>query len=315
MRCAAALLLVSLAAPLGGCFLVTNFSPGEGGAGGTKATSTEASTSGSTSTSASTSTSGGLDLGATCASPSACASGFCSAGKCCDMACDEGCGTCDANGHCAFADQGSACASATCASGELTLAGTCNSAGACLIPAPVSCGGYACDPAGAACLTHCTTSGDCVAPADCNAFGQCQVGSSSVGMACTTSCPDGAPCVDGYCCAAPCNEPCHACSNALTGAPNGQCASVTNLTDPSDDCPAQAPGTCGTTGACVDGACEYTPAGSTCGDTHCMGKNVAADECDGAGACVPTVVEMCSGNLICCAETLSCLTVQSCGFG
>lgn len=297
-----------LATASAGCLVVTDFGPLGGGSGGGGGASPS-----SSSDASSSSTGGGGLLGEACALATDCASGFCSTGKCCNTACEGECGVCDESGHCTPAGAGTACTEAACVGGLLTLAGTCDGAGACVEAAPVSCGGFACDAAGAACLTTCADNQDCVRPATCNGASSCQVGMSSIGMACAGTCPDGAPCVDGFCCNAPCTDVCHACSNALTGAANGQCAPVTSMTDPSDECDATLPETCGTTGACVNGACEFWAMGTACGGNACIVKKITEDQCNGAGACTAVVVGQCPSNFICCDESGPCAPPSSCG--
>ncbi len=53
------------------------------------------------------------------------------------------------------------CQTGTCEGGNVVPQGTCDGAGACVVPVKSSCGKYACDPATISCRTDCRNNGDC----------------------------------------------------------------------------------------------------------------------------------------------------------
>jgi hypothetical protein len=136
-----------------------------------------------------------LDNGAACSAGTACASGICSEGVCCNQMCNTLCrscklsgnlgictaagagidprgecpfqaeatcgraGGCDGMGACRLHPAGTACVSARCSGSTETAADTCNGQGACLAGASRSCAPYLC--AGTACGTSCALSSQC----------------------------------------------------------------------------------------------------------------------------------------------------------
>jgi hypothetical protein len=137
------------------------------------------------------------------------------------------------------------------------------------------------------------------------------------GPICTSTCEVGTPCfvpsdcasascADGFCCDAPCNGTCLACSAALKGdGEDGECGPAAQGTDPHGSCNIQAPSTCGdSTGVCDGmGACEKHVAGTACGDAaSCVdGLQTNPDSCDGAGTCLDAFTLECG--LYACAGT------------
>ncbi|MEN9796382.1 MAG: hypothetical protein RL653_78 [Pseudomonadota bacterium] len=133
--------------------------------------------------------------GAACAVSTQCASGACVDGFCCDRACGGQCEACDIPGSvgrcttvvtgqphgarpacagtgtcqgacdgssaagCGYPGSSVACAPAQCEVGQVLGESSCNGAGTCARPEPVSCGAYAC--LGEACATSCTTDAEC----------------------------------------------------------------------------------------------------------------------------------------------------------
>jgi hypothetical protein len=133
--------------------------------------------------------------GATCGAASECGSGFCVDGVCCDRSCDAQCEACDATPGkcstiagaphgsrpacadatdvckklactgtnatgCGFANTASTiCAPAHCASDSWTGPSTCDGAGGCGAPTPVSCVPYVCETSG--CRTACAEDAQC----------------------------------------------------------------------------------------------------------------------------------------------------------
>jgi hypothetical protein len=146
-----------------------------------------------------------LDVGAACTSSSACESGQCVDGVCCDRACDGACEACDVAGSvgtcstiggaphgtrscgsgdpscgprcdgmnaktCAtFVNAGAPCRDASCKDGIATHAATCDGKGACGAIETTPCGGFACDASGTTCRASCTTTTDCASGYDCTA--------------------------------------------------------------------------------------------------------------------------------------------------
>jgi hypothetical protein len=109
------------------------------------------------------------------------------------------------------------------------------------------------------------------------------------GQACSTAadCQTGF-CVDRICCKAACGGTCMGCARATTGAPDGECAHILNGTDPHDECPTQAPESCGTEGTCDGGGhCRLYGPATRCGSPSCLSDAyVSAPSCDGHGQCV-----------------------------
>jgi Kelch motif/Galactose oxidase, central domain len=93
-------------------------------------------------------------------------------------------------------------------------------------------------------------------------------------------------CVDGVCCNSACTGFCEACSLAKKGVgPDGTCAPINAGLDPDNECPEDAPTTCGQTGFCDgNGACQSYPKGTACG-VICNGDLKQNMACDGHGAC------------------------------
>jgi hypothetical protein len=139
---------------------------------------------------------------------------------------------------------------------------------------------------------------------------------SALGQACTTgaTCASGT-CVHGVCCNTDCRQRCWSC----TLAPSlGTCAPVPSEQDPHDDCPAEAPSTCGRSGACDGaGACTLHAAGTQCRPQTCAaGVETAANLCDGAGKCNAGAVRACP-MIECMADTcaVGCQSSAVCGTG
>lgn len=170
----------------------------------------------------------GQPNGSACGSPSACPTGFCVDGVCCDAACNGICEACVASlqqggtdgtcapvkvgtnphhdpcgpdpvascGHTGVCDGKGACqdyasgtaCSSSCSGNQLT-SGACNGTGTC-VPTKTTCpGGFACGATGA-CNTACTTSADCVTGHVCKS-------STCVAMVASVCSSDGTKVVDG----------------------------------------------------------------------------------------------------------------------
>jgi hypothetical protein len=129
------------------------------------------------------------------------------------------------------------------------------------------------------------------------------------GAACASNAQCGSrACVDGVCCSTACTSLCTACSAALTGAPNGQCAPVRAGTDPRSDCAADAPTSCRYDGTCDGaGACRLYAAATLCGSPTCTaGVYAGPSRCTGSGVCKPEAPSQCL--LYACTLDRGCLT-------
>lgn len=139
------------------------------------------------------------------------------------------------------------------------------------------------------------------------------------GAACTAASEcKSARCVDGVCCDGPCDDVCQACSEELTGAANGVCASVKKGTDPHDDCATEAASSCGQTGLCgPGGACALYDANTVCKAASCSaGSAKSAQKCDGSGICKAATSTACSP-YVCGADAClsSCSKNADCASG
>lgn len=127
---------------------------------------------------------------------------------------------------------------------------------------------------------------------------------SVVGAACAadSECESGA-CRDEVCCASDCSGVCEACAEAMTGQPNGTCASATSGMDPHDDCETEAPKSCGSDGTCDGaGACRKYGKNQVCEEASCSGSDyLASATCDGSGTCAKQPAVSC-GQYPCSVE-------------
>ncbi len=245
-----------------------------------------------------------LDLGASCVSSGDCAAGHCVDGVCCNSACSGNCNRCDGGslGWSGATD------------------GTCQNAPDSANYAPSTCGGHVCEFASSACPTACSNNGDCASTHYCNASSSC-VSKKPQGQACNPTtecrvagcelCSSAGGCVDGYCCNTTCNGTCEACSAALKGSGgNGVCGDIANGTDPSNECPDNGPGACGTDGSCNgSGACRAYPVSTVCAAPECSDSQLTTSRCESFGNCAPTHTA-CSGAFA-CLDAASCRT--ACG--
>jgi hypothetical protein len=209
-------------------------------------------------------------------------------------------GKCDGMGACQLYGASTVCAVPFCSGeGQVTEA-TCDGQGHC-DSGPVDCAGlYRC--AGGACHTSCAGDGDCVSSAFCDA-GVCQPRSPPGKNACTAghACTTGL-CVDGYCCDAPCDGQCEACS-----VPGYEGTSLAlDAAHPPEDfgrpsCPMLTSDPCSQTSC--DGVDRkqclgFVSASVTCSPKRCVdGVAVAAMTCDGMGHCAapkPQDMEACA---------------------
>jgi hypothetical protein len=217
-----------------------------------------------------------------------CAEGFCTAGKCCDRACDRTCQVCSDAGSCV--DQVSL---ESCGSGS----GRCFGVEQCLLPAGAPCAADA-DCGGGLVCKDCAAGGkQCTAPADC--CGECPDGLTCVGGSCGCA-ANQTPCGGGLC--IPEGDPLACCPGSVTSCPasaplctaSGRCAQC--LTD--DNCRG-----CET---CNDGLCSAISRGQA---GRCP---LEAPLCDGAGECFapPCTIEGSAEGCSACSKCESFACVQ-----
>lgn len=257
----------------------------------------------------------------TCTDDSACASGLCVDGYCCESECQGSCqscavpgsegkctpvptgkdprgdcagsstdclGSCDGSGACAFPDATKSCGATTCAAGELSL-GSCDAKGGCAITKK-SCGGLACAD-GASCKTSCAQDADCLGTDVTCLAGICTAVKPN-GSACGTNgklCKSG-NCVDGICCDTACGSACHACNlpgkaGTCSPEPNGVSCGTDSCTAGLFKVQACLAGTCKTTDTpCFPYVCAKGSVG--CGLACGSSADCAAGAyCDAAGKC------------------------------
>ena len=283
--------------------------------------------------------------GTPCAAPTECQSGFCVDGVCCDTACDQDCracaaalkesaaddgvcgpaavgtdphddcmdegavscqrtGVCNGSGACALYAQGTVCGAGTVCDGRLVKGQTCNGLGSCLDdPIGTDCSPYVC--AAGACTSSCASDSDCASNAWCNAT-VCELKQSN-GEACLAAreCETDL-CVDGFCCAAPCQGQCEACD-----VPGGEGTCVPVSGAPRGDRPPCDAGAAACDTRVCDGIVRESCAGFvgadvTCQEPSCIeGVATPAARCDGKGSCAVEPGIEC-GAYVCGEQT--CLT-------
>jgi len=179
----------------------------------------------------------------------------------------------------------------------------------------------------------CTMNNQCAAAEWCDTTldgGTC-VPDKADGQACVGG---GGECVNGncnavgggssMCCNVACDGICSSCAAADTGGTNGTCTTVTNASDPTNDC---ADLEC-TTGLCQAGACAVEPNTVDCGTAAtCAGDSLKPqDMCSGSSpACTAGVSAACTSFFSCnaaatpdvcfatCAAQGNCATGAYCG--
>jgi MYXO-CTERM domain-containing protein len=296
-----------------------------------------------------------LDLGAECTTGSACHSGFCVDGVCCESACTGQCEACDGAGAegtcapvagaphgdrpacasdgslcggacdgivttaCTYPDNTIVCRGAACTDGTAILAETCGGDGTCPPVRTQDCAPYLCGET--ACEADCTVDADCTEDHWC-AGGIC-VPDLPPGETCggDQECATG-HCVDGVCCDTACTGQCEACD--VAGA-EGTCTPVDG--PPHGGRPAcAADGTvCGGTcvGAVSTTECVYPGEETSCREGSCAeGVATLPETCDGAGTCPPERTQDC-GEYVCgptacrgdCAADVDCSDGFWCNLG
>ena len=234
--------------------------------------------------------SGTLENGSLCTNAGDCISGFCSAGICCDEACDGPCMACTAaakesgesDGTCGPARDGTDPKNDCDDQGDESCGtdGKCDGAGECrLYVAGTRCGEPTCSMGVKSLPKLCNGEGDCLVPAT-----ETCMPLLCMGPVCSTDCLDNTNCmpdefcdlienecmakladgeacqlgsqcasgfcVDDVCCESECTGPCQACRAELTVANAGVCAPVIGGTDPDDDCADEGATSCGNDGQC-----------------------------------------------------------------
>jgi hypothetical protein len=273
---------------------------------------------------------GKLPPGSPCSAGTACQSGFCAQGVCCNTACTGTCmscaltgtpgtctpvpggqtpnpstqcavssastcgldGTCNGSGACRDFPTGTQCAAPICSTSTLTPAQTCNGSGVCQTVTAGACSGNLICGSATACKTSCTANSDCVSPYICSS-GVCTL--KTPGTACTTAaeCASGF-CQQGVCCKSACTGTCMSC--ALSGSA-GTCSPILAgaAPTPTTQC-ANAGGTsCGTNGLCDGtGKCQLYGTGTQCAAGTCVGDTLTPSRfCDGAGSCKTVTSTLC----------------------
>lgn len=255
--------------------------------------------------------------GGTCTADNQCTNGHCVGGICCQSACTTKCyacsktatgqddglckpvlaggasqgmctasggecgqdGTCDGNGGCRLAKQGTSCGTkaASCVAGNMSAAApVCNGAGACASPGSQACGNFACNTTTGTCKqSPCTGDGDCVSGTYCN--GTACVAKKAPGGTCGSQheCANGTCSADGHCCDTACAGSCFTCASgtctAKTGNPqtntvcNGACVDLTS--DPKN---------CGSCGA---NSCSMRSMGCSAGQCTCTANTPNGEAC------------------------------------
>ncbi len=278
-----------------------------------------------------------LDNGQGCAAGSACLSNQCIDGFCCNTACSGTCLACNVAG---LAGTCSNVPNATDPANECAGVTNCNGAGACgLLSNGTVCAvggecssgncidGVCCNTACGALCQACNVAGsvgtcsNIVAgndPANECANGACSAGACKLdngqGCAAGSACLSN-QCIDGFCCNTACSGTCQACSNALTGSPNGTCDNVNAGLETANECTGTT--TCNGTGACglfaVGQACAINGecANGQCVDGMCCGTNACSpcQTCNGGtpGTCTNIPIDVVDNNPVgLCTGTSSC---------
>jgi hypothetical protein len=296
-----------------------------------------------------------LPVGMRCSEAAQCASQVCADGFCCQTECAGTCqscglaggegtcspvpagmdtrneceqqsmascglnGECNGQGACARYPADTECASGRCSSGTEYAASTCDGNGMCKPGSSRSCAPNMCTDS--SCASTCTLTSECQTGFFCDA-GKCVVrrpAGALCGMAiqCASN-----QCVDGYCCNTACTSLCQACNVAGKA---GTCSSIPTGTDPQNECPAEAPATCGRAGGCNGGgACRLHAPSTACGSQSCSGFiETGARSCNGSGVCVAAVTRdcapyLCNGTSACrtsCTSTSQCRAGNYCSAG
>ncbi len=239
---------------------------------------------------------------------------------CADQTATDRCGQdgqCNGAGQCRKVQSGQSCSDATCAGATFTAAGQCDGNGTCQPGMSMNCGGYPCATTG--CAAPCTLDSQCPNGSYCS-NGTCKT-RKLVGTGCAANgeCALGFCSPDGVCCTAACAGACQACTKALTGQPDGTCASTQLGLDPRNDCSTDAASTCGHDGTCDGkGGCHFYDSSTSCNASSCSGSTFTpGSSCDGAGHCVATGAAMSCGSAACATTGCkgTCAADSDCAMG
>ncbi|HXU01088.1 MAG TPA: hypothetical protein VN903_08855 [Polyangia bacterium] len=290
--------------------------------------------------------------GAVCSKDADCASGFCTDGVCCNIACRGACvscnqigrvgtcwpidlgaadphgickdkgppscgqtGTCDGIGGCALYAAETICIAPGCSGDRLNTPGTCNGIGACRPPGIQVCAPYRCN--NGSCNSRCMVDADCVSGQVCE-NGSCGPKPNGQPCAAASECISNF-CVDGVCCAEACQGACRSC--ALPSS-MGRCVPVPDgASDPRNICVDEGATSCGRDGKC-DGAsgCRSYGKGTICAGERCE-NNVYTPPatCNDTGNCVapdstPCAPFACNGTrcFMACTTDANCVAGKVC---
>lgn len=193
-------------------------------------------------------------------SSSACFSGQCWDGVCCNTSCGGACRACNGSGTCVLSS------------------GT---------PAPsTGCSNYTCNSGN--CRTTCSSDTHCISGFYCS--GSSCVAKKAVGQSCggNNECANN-QCVDNICCNTSSCPTCQACSASISVGANGTCANIDPFTDPKNQCD---PGSCNggscTTSCTADNQCDAdhycsSNSGGTCQPDKSAGAVCSGDTIDSSG--------------------------------
>ena len=259
-----------------------------------------------------------------------CAAGtFCVGGICCNLPCAGVCESCsmmetgNPDGMCAPVMVPIQCSQAMCVGGDAVPPGMCGLGGLCTMGATIDCFAYACNNSTGMCEPTCANDTDCAVDAYCD----------TTTNQCFMTKPDGDPCggnnecmntacANGVCCNESCTATCMACSALAKGTgADGKCEPVVDGKLDLANCPLGNPASCGTTGACMDGACALYGTNTVCLAGSCAGDMVVqptmcngTGECNigggSSGSCAPYI---CDGGTAAC--TTSCIDISECAMG
>ena len=223
--------------------------------------------------------------GQECTGGSACASGFCKDGKCCNTECSGMCLSC-ASGTCSAVlsqDDAPECTgintcngdsicrkkqAQACSGDEACASGHCKDGRCCDTSCTAAC--YSCESGTCTKITSRDDISECTAATTCDANGVCK---PKLGQACSagTQCASGF-CKDGVCCNEACTGACRSCAT-------GTCADIRNA---EDDPECTGLNTCSAYGECRKKNGQSCMGGSECASGICKDGKCCNTECDGA---------------------------------
>ncbi|MEL6543042.1 MAG: hypothetical protein AAFQ82_00345, partial [Myxococcota bacterium] len=218
---------------------------------------------------------------------------------------------CNADGLCDVAvGSGSSCTIASeCVDGQQCQNDVCCIEGAapCCSSDAQCFGGLRCNLSTATCIVECTE-GDDSACADsnevCNNDDLC-VRKRETGESCVSSeqCIDGS-CADARCCENDCDDTCEACSELLTGLPDGECHPVPRTNSDFGTCTPTGTGCAGDSCVCTGATSCLSAVGAPCdGPSECITGNCRDNVCALGEQGDPCGVnDACASGLVCIGE-------------